>query len=121
MNRPMIRLLACVLATAALGACADASEDDDASSESAAIQAVDADADAGQGGARCTTETGYTLSFSGYESPTLALSLGERTVILPGGTVAFRKRRYKNEAFHVEVYKGLGEYGATSSMPPTSR
>ena len=26
--------------------------------------------------------------------------------------MAFRKRRYKNEAFEVEVYKGLGEYEA---------
>ena len=111
MNHRSHRLIACVLAAAALGACGGTPDDEAASEGQGSAATSTPEPDAGTG-PRCTTPTGYTLSFSGYDSETLTLSLGSRTITLHGGNVAFRKRRYQDATISVEVYKGLGEYGA---------
>ncbi|CAN5709911.1 hypothetical protein BH11MYX4_BH11MYX4_14990 [soil metagenome] len=105
-----IGLLSCILATAALAGCLDPADGGEPASEDQGA-AVTSTPEAEQVNPQCTTPTGYTLSFTSYDSDTITLSIGKRTVILTGETVAFRRRRYKNDTYTIDVHKGLGEYG----------
>ena len=76
----MIGLLSCILATGALAGCSGPADDGEPAAEGQGA-AVTSTPDAEEpGDPQCTTPTGYTLSFTSYDSETLTLSIGKRTV-----------------------------------------
>ena len=103
----MNRLLALLTLFTLLLACSCSAAPDEPDSEPASEDAL-AVAPANHD-PTCTVGA-TTFTVTAYEAPEMTLTVGARVLKLPGETVAFRKRRYANAQYRVDVYKGLGRY-----------